>query len=225
MFLITEFVNGMPLNEYTKKKFSTRSLPELELRLIGRDLMRAVHQMHQNNIYHRDIKMENILISKTKNVKLIDLGFSIQAVKQKLKLFCGTPSYMSPEIVLKKEYRGGPADVWAIAVVLFAIHCGAFPFKSPIERELYRKITKGLYTFPLHVSSSFKRVIDQMLSSDASHRPTCDDLLKDPFFNLSDTEISSAAKKNTFSSLAGRSQIRPCTINYQPLQAIKNKNS
>ena len=160
VFLVTEFVDGMPLNDYTKRKFSSKCLPEIEVRLIGRDLLRAVAHLHENNIFHRDIKMENILVSKTKCVKLIDFGFSILSPKKRLRLFCGTPSYMSPEIVLKKEYRGGPADVWAIAVVLFTIYCGSFPFRSPIERELYRKITKGLYVYPHQVSPIFKRIID-----------------------------------------------------------------
>lgn len=48
--------------------------------------------------------MDNILIDNEGHVKLIDFGFSIACPKGKLKLFCGTPSYMSPEIVLKKEY-------------------------------------------------------------------------------------------------------------------------
>ena len=58
--------------------------------------------------------MENILINKSKTVKLIDFGFSIKTdPDQKLTVFCGTPSYMAPEIVSKKPHLGKPADVWA----------------------------------------------------------------------------------------------------------------
>lgn len=57
---------------------------------------------HDNNISHRDIKLENILLENEKTVKLIDFGFSIKVSDdKKLGIFCGTPSYMSPEIVLK----------------------------------------------------------------------------------------------------------------------------
>jgi MAP/microtubule affinity-regulating kinase len=102
-------------------------------------------------------------VDREGNLKLIDFGFATIAPKGKLRLFCGTPSYMSPEIVQKKEYRGGPADVWAVGVVLYVLATGSFPFKSPIERELYRKITKGLYVYPQTVPNSTKRIIDKML--------------------------------------------------------------
>ena len=91
----------------------------------------------------RDIKLENILIdNRSKLVKLIDFGFCCQS-KDKLKVFCGTPSYMSPEIVSKKEYYGPPSDIWACGVLLYALLCGTFPFKSPFEKDLYLKIQKG----------------------------------------------------------------------------------
>ncbi len=97
---------------------------------------------------HRDIKLENILIvQKTGQVKLIDFGFSCLS-KERLKIFCGTPSYMSPEIVSKKEYYGGPADIWACGVLLYNLLCGNFPFKSlTTEKELFRKINRGILNF------------------------------------------------------------------------------
>lgn len=71
-------------------------------------------------------------------------------------MFCGTPSYMCPEIVKKKEYYGYAADIWAVGVCLFTIATGKFPFKSPIERELYKKIIKGQYFWTENVSNTTK---------------------------------------------------------------------
>lgn len=45
-------------------------------------------------------------------------------------MFCGTPSYMAPEIVNKLEYRGPPADIWALGVLLYVFLTGTFPFKG-----------------------------------------------------------------------------------------------
>lgn len=71
------------------------------------------------------------MLDDNNNVKLIDFGFSTRISNdRKVKIFCGTPSYMAPEIVEKKEYCGPPADVWATGVLLYALLCGTFPYKG-----------------------------------------------------------------------------------------------
>jgi serine/threonine protein kinase len=77
------------------------------------------------------LKLENILIEDTGRVKIIDFGFAVYSPDdRRLKNFCGTPSYMAPEIVLKQEYFGTPTDIWACGVLLYALFCGALPFRS-----------------------------------------------------------------------------------------------
>lgn len=64
--------------------------------------MDAVAYLHENNVIHRDLKLDNILIDDSKRIKLIDFGFSVSSGHdQKLSLFCGTPHYMDPDIVKK----------------------------------------------------------------------------------------------------------------------------
>ena len=93
---------------------------------------------------HRDIKLENILLDETRErVKMIDFGFSTCIPHdRKVKIFCGTPSYMAPEIVSKSEYSGPPADIWALGVLLYALLCGKFPFRGQNDKELYNNIQK-----------------------------------------------------------------------------------
>lgn len=63
--------------------------------------------MHSKNICHRDIKLENILIDEDNNLKIIDFGFAvISPIERKIDSFCGTPSYMAPEIIMKKDHIG-----------------------------------------------------------------------------------------------------------------------
>jgi serine/threonine protein kinase len=93
-----------------------------------------------------------VLVDEESNtLKLIDFGFSCSSV-ERLKVFCGTPSYMSPEIVTKKEYLGSPSDIWACGVLLYILICGAFPFKSSLEKELFRRIEKGIFQYPEGIS-------------------------------------------------------------------------
>ena len=93
--------------------------------------MQAIDHLHDLGVSHRDVKLENVLFADDKNIKLIDFGFStVCQPGKKLKVFCGTPSYMSPEIVSKKEYSGPAADIWALGVVMYVMLTGYLPFKS-----------------------------------------------------------------------------------------------
>lgn len=71
--------------------------------------------------------MTNILINREGFVKIIDFGFACPSL-DKLRMYCGTPSYMAPEMVLKKPYYGQPMDIWALAVVLYKLLTGEYAF-------------------------------------------------------------------------------------------------
>ena len=66
---------------------------------------------------------------------------------------------MSPEIVSKKDYLGGPSDIWACGILLYALLNGCFPFKSPFERDLYRRIQKGSFVYAAQISDEAKNLI------------------------------------------------------------------
>ena len=121
--------------------------------------------LHSRNVTHRDIKLENIIIDTKKNsIKLIDFGFCCCTSNDiKLKVFCGTPSYMCPEIVMKKEYIGPPTDIWAAGILLYAMLCGQFPFRGTSDKDLYKKISRGQFSFPEHVSREAISFINKML--------------------------------------------------------------
>ncbi len=89
--------------------------------------------MHEANICHRDLKLDNILIHNNK-IKLIDFGFTTRCQKdEKLSLQCGTPHYMDPDLVLKKNYSGQAADVWALGIILYILITGKLPFFAAFE--------------------------------------------------------------------------------------------
>ena len=139
--------------------------------------MSALNYLHSKCIAHRDIKLENVMLDSKGNVKLIDFGFSTQIPNtQKIKLFCGTPSYMAPEIVRKIEFCGPPADIYAAGVLLFAFFCGCFPFRGSDDKDLYKKIASADLVIPEHVPATPRHFISQMLQKDPENRPTSHEL-------------------------------------------------
>lgn len=146
----------------------------------------ALKYLHGKNMAHRDIKLENIIVNDEMKVKLIDFGFSTCIEKHtkvfhlamQIKIFCGTPSYMAPEIVQKLEYRGEAADIWALGVMMFVMLVGYFPYKGNSDEELYRKINHADY--PIHDIYSLKKahhLISKMFSIDPAQRITALEVL------------------------------------------------
>jgi serine/threonine protein kinase len=96
---------------------------------------------------------------------------------------------MSPEIVSKKEYCGKQCDVWALGILLFNMIYGRCPFRGENERDLYRKIGKGIFTFPdempsnisefrgLKVSDALKSLVKRILVVAPEKRITCSEIL------------------------------------------------
>ena len=169
--LIMEYVGGCSLLAFLKKKVSKR-LDESEAKKIFKQIIQALEYCHSLNITHRDIKLENILIGPSYSVKIIDFGFSTCfSNDKKVKLFCGTPSYMSPEIVSKQESFGPPSDIWAAGVVLYILLTGTYPFKALHSKELYLKIQRGTFVIPQFISNEASSLISAMLSVDPLRRP------------------------------------------------------
>jgi serine/threonine protein kinase len=108
---------------------NSKKLSEQEAFLIFAQLLAAMKYLHNRGVYHRDLKMTNVLIDDKRNIKLIDFGFADNK-DQELTSYCGTPSYMAPEIVEKRGYRGKHVDVWALGVILFKLLTGEYAFGS-----------------------------------------------------------------------------------------------
>ena len=134
IYIVTDYVKGISLQQYSKS-LTNRIIRETTARRIFKQVAESTAYLHSINTVHRDIKLDNILIEEgTRMVKLIDFGFSVVVANhQRLKIFCGTPSYMSPEIVRKHEYDGKPVDMWALGVLLYVMLTGTFPFRGVSE--------------------------------------------------------------------------------------------
>ena len=118
---------------------------------------------------HLQILLDSV---QGRNMKLVDFGFSVFVRDKKLRIFCGTPSYMAPEIVQRREYAGRPVDVWSLGVLLYACLCGCFPFTARSYPELYKKIVRGQFRLPDFLSHSARDLLRSLLVIDPHRRFT-----------------------------------------------------
>eukprot|EP01017_Pseudomicrothorax_dubius_P042152 TRINITY_DN683_c0_g2_i1.p1 TRINITY_DN683_c0_g2~~TRINITY_DN683_c0_g2_i1.p1 ORF type:complete len:445 (+),score=96.60 TRINITY_DN683_c0_g2_i1:63-1397(+) len=181
--LIMELKGQTSLYTYLKGQ-PGRRLPEKEARIIFRQIVEGLSYCHDQDVIHRDLKLENVVLDEANNVKLIDFGFSICIPPTKLlNIFCGTPSYMAPEIISKTPYKGKPTDVWAAGILLFTLLCGSFPFKGSNDQELFKRIQRGKFEMPQHLGPQVSSLLTRLLQVCPRDRIEAKDLLKDTWLN------------------------------------------
>ena len=153
-------------------------------------MIEVMGYMQGKGVVHRDLKLENILVDDSMNLKVADFGFATYKKITKLQSYRGTMTYMAPEIKEGKTYDGKQIDMFSVGVILFIIIQGIFPFKEAKKDEyFYNLILKGdLATYWKKVggdslSPEFKDLILRMFSYDGSKRPTVDELKVHPWMN------------------------------------------
>ncbi|XP_071502191.1 serine/threonine-protein kinase 33-like [Diadema antillarum] len=192
MYLVMELCDGGELN----KLFMHEGVfSEADTRTIIQRLTNAVAYLHKNDIVHRDIKLENILVCnepdapKDKlNIKLTDFGLSVVkggvGSDSMIQNMCGTPMYMAPEVIDNQGYSQ-QCDVWSIGVITFLLMSGEPPFNGQDEDGLYDSIRKGELDFSTpawkRISDEAKNAIQGLLKVDPAHRLTAHELLDHPW--------------------------------------------
>ena len=176
--LVMELVNGQSLGDYIRSKKSRR-LEEKEALRIFEQIVDGISYCHSLDIAHRDIKVDNVLLDEKTKVKLIDFGLSVSTKPQdKLKEYCGTESYMAPELTKREEYSGQAVDVWALGILLYIMVSGHYPFCGKSDTDLLGNKMAGRLKFPDTVNEDVKVLIKQMLKVDPKQRATASSILK-----------------------------------------------
>ena len=179
LYLVLEYINGINLLEIIKNE-KNHFIKESRAKKIFSKVVQGINYCHQINIYHRDIKLENILVLKDDSIKIIDFGFGIICkVDTYQKLFCGTKSYMPPEIVKKEKYIACYSDIWSLGVLFYAMLFGVFPFKGKDEDELFEKIIEAKITFPDYnpISDKTKELFGKIFVINPSERIGLDEMI------------------------------------------------
>ena len=194
--IVMEYICAGDLFSYIKKR---SKLNETVAKFIFKQIILAIQYIHRNNIVHRDIKLDNILIDLDNNVKICDFGVS-KIVKEGDILIdqCGTPTYIAPEILKNKGYDGFPVDIWSAGVVLYAMLNGNVPFKGGDLNELHKLIIEGEYKPIKHISKEASHLLKCLLEVDPIKRITTDDILFHPW--LMDVDLNFFSTQNLFTN-------------------------
>ena len=152
-------------------------------RLIFAQLLDGLEAIHNSNIVHRDIKLENIMLSGDDyTLKYVDFGFATEKSYGYLNNYLGTPNYAAPELHLKKPYLGVYEDIFSLGVTLFIIVTGYLPFILPSPNDpLYHYIFDIDYISywkkrNIKVSPSFMELFDNLVAFDPSQRPSISEI-------------------------------------------------
>ena len=184
LYLIMEYIDGISLLDFIQKHKNHR-IEENECKELFYQIVKGILYCQNENICHRDIKLENILIVNNKVIKIIDFGFAIKCNRNEYQeFFCGTVYYMPPEIVNKKKYIPFYSDIWSLGVLLYAMLFGDFPFRANKQEELFQLITEGNLIFPddIEVSDKAKNLLSKIFVNKPTKRISLEELLNDPWF-------------------------------------------
>lgn len=201
IFCVMEFAKEGDILELIKAR---GPLTEDIARFIVIQVAHGLKHCHSRNILHRDIKLDNVLLSANFISKICDFGISkIVRKGETMHEDCGTPAYTAPEVVSGKGYVGFKADVWSLGIMLFVMVTGRVPFKDKDKSKslevLHELIKKGDFSYPTNVvlSDSLKDLINKMLIVNVDQRITIDEVIAHPWFqNPMITELTAFIKSN-----------------------------
>ena len=152
-------------------------------RLIFAQLLDGLEVIHNSNVVHRDIKLENIMLSGSDfTLKYVDFGFATEKSFGYLTTYLGTPNYAAPELHMKRPYLGVYEDIFSLGVTLFITVTGYLPFILPLPNDpLYRFIFDVDYISywrnrRIKVSPSFMELFDNLIAFDPTQRPSISEI-------------------------------------------------
>ncbi|VDK48986.1 unnamed protein product [Anisakis simplex] len=188
LFAVFEMAPNGELFEMLNKSVT---VSEKKARRLMRQLFDGVAFMHERNIVHRDLKLENILCIDDERVVISDFGFATQLQPgQKLKELLGTPGYLAPETLRCQMYEdaegyGVEVDNWALGVIFYTLLAGYAPFYHRRQLIMLRMIQEAKYEFRAEqwaqITSDAKDLIKHILVVDVEQRYTAAMCLRHPW--------------------------------------------
>lgn len=182
VYLVLELAHNGELAKHFK--LGTQSLSEKAASDIFRQVLSGVLYLHAHNIIHRDLSLNNLLLTKDLNVKIADFGLATQlnGPDEKHVTMCGTPNYISPEVA-SREVHGLPADVWGLGCMLYTLLVGSPPFHTQHIKTTLNKVINADYKIPPELSIQAQDLLQKLLCRDPIKRITLKGIMEHPFLN------------------------------------------
>uniref|UniRef100_A0A667X936 Serine/threonine-protein kinase PLK n=1 Tax=Myripristis murdjan TaxID=586833 RepID=A0A667X936_9TELE len=180
IYILLEYCSRKSLAHILKAR---KVLTEPEVRYYLRQIVSGLKYLHEQEILHRDLKLGNFFVSDTMELKVGDFGLAakLEPAGNRRKTICGTPNYLSPE-VLNKQGHGCESDIWALGCVMYTMLLGRPPFETTNLKETYRCIREARYSLPSSLSPQAKQLIANLLAKTPEDRPHLDHILRHDFF-------------------------------------------
>nr|AFK42988.1 unknown [Lotus japonicus] len=186
--IVMEYAAGGELFERicTAGRFS-----EDEARYFFQQLISGVCYCHAMQICHRDLRLENTLLdgSPAPRLKICDFGYSKSSLlHSRPKSTVGTPVYIAPEVLSRREYDGKLADVWSCGVTLYVMLVGAYPFEDPEDPRNFRKTINRImavqYKIPdyVHITQDCRHLLSRIFVANPAKRITIKEIKSHPWF-------------------------------------------
>jgi len=194
-FIVLEYMQGKDLFDYIAKR--NYSLPEERAKVVIFQVLQGVRYLHRFGIVHRDLKLENIMMSNSTDravPKIVDFGLSkIIGPNETATEPFGTLGYVAPE-VLKKQPYSFSCDMWSIGCILYALISGSLPFDHNNQKELMRMTMEDSLKFDLptwdNISSQCKNLITDLLKKSSSQRIRIEEAMLHPWFDSARVKLN-----------------------------------